>query len=169
MIPLTAIPWRLIGYGAAVAAVALMGWRVSVWHGSHKALRVAEKALKAERQCADGTECAKRVTELNQKAVAATAEARATYEQELASVRSNRPVRVVRLCPDPGDVRDAGTAPGTYGTPAPGGVVSGPAGRDLGPNLYALAREADELAAQLRALQQFNRALATERGRVSTK
>ena len=160
MIPLAAIPWRLIGYGSAVAAVALMGWRVSVWHESHGKLQAAENALEAERECREGTVCAKRAAELTQKAETTRQEVVASYEQELASVRSERPVRVVRVCADPGNVPGSGTPGAADGSTAPGGVVSGPPRPDIGPDLYALAREADEVAARLRALQEWNAALS---------
>ena len=159
MIPLAAIPWRLIGIGAAVVAVALMGWRVSVWHGSHKALKVAEKALKAERACDKGTECARRVAELEARQEQATAEAVKGYEQELADLR-NRPVprRVIRVCPAGGPVRDAADPGGTATAPGTG-LVHETDEFDTGP-LRELARQADELAAAYRALRARDEALA---------
>jgi hypothetical protein len=152
--------WRkAILYTALVAAVALMGWRVSVWHNAYERLGDVEAALETERLCEEGSACAARQAALEAAQAETTAKVVATYEQELASVR-NRPARVVRLCPNPGDVqgsRPAGTADGT----GPGaGQLSGSAGRDIGPDLYQLAREADEVAARLRALQEWNAALA---------
>lgn len=141
---------------AIVAALGLFGWRVHAWHEGYK-------ALAAERACEPATECAKRAArfaEAQQKAAQAASqkaqEAVTTYEQEIASLRA-RPARIVRLCPDSGGVRDAAPAAGTDGAAAPAAVVSGQAGVDLGPDLYQLAKDADEVAARLRALQQWAR------------
>ena len=139
---------------AIVAALGLFGWRVHAWHEGYK-------ALAAERACEPATECAKRAArfaEAQQKAAQAASqkaqEAVTSYEQEIASLRA-RPARVVRLCPDSGGVRDAAAAPGADGAAAAAAVVPGPAGRDIGPDLYQLAKDADEVAARLRALQQW--------------
>ena len=52
---LSAIPWRLVGYGAAVVAVLLFGWRVHAWHQGYLAYKVAhmaqERAEAGLRQC----------------------------------------------------------------------------------------------------------------------
>jgi hypothetical protein len=160
MIPLpflAGIPWRLIGWGALVAVIALMGWRVSAWHNAYERLGSVEEALESERLCDSGSACQARQAALEAAQAETTAKVISTYESELAAIRS-RPARVVRLCPDSGHLPNAGNAPGSGGT-APA-VVPGPAGRDIGGELYDLAREADEVSARLRALQQWNAALA---------
>lgn len=141
---------------ALLAALGLFGWRVHAWHEGYK-------ALAAERACEPETECAKRAArfaEAQQKAAQAASqkaqEAVQSYEQEIASLRA-RPARVVRLCADQGGVRDAAPAAGTDGPAAPAAVVSGQAGVDIGADLYQLAKDADEVAARLRALQQWAR------------
>lgn len=141
---------------ALLAALGLFGWRVHAWHEGYK-------ALAAERACEPETECAKRAArfaEAQQKAAQAASqkaqEAVQSYEQEISALRS-RPARTVRVCPDPGSVRNAAAAPGADGAPAPGAVVPAEAGRDIGPDLYQLAKDADEVAARLRALQQWAR------------
>jgi hypothetical protein len=160
MIPLpllTSLPWKAIGWGALVAAVALMGWRVSAWHNAYERLGDVESALEAERLCGEGSACAARQAALEAAQAETTAKVISTYESELAAIRS-RPARVVRLCPDSGDVQGAGAArPANGAAPA---VIPGPAGRDIGRELYDLAREADEVSARLRALQEWNAALA---------
>lgn len=167
MIPIPAIlarvPWRLVGYGAAVLAVALMGWRVTVWHASHEALPGVQAALEAEQSCADGSQCKAREIALQEAVGHETVRIVTGYEAELASLRDRKP-RIVRLCPEAraGGVRGPGSTAGPDGTGPAAGIVSGPAGADLGPDLYRLARDADEVAARLRALQQWNQALSTQ-------
>lgn len=163
MIPLAAIPWRLIGYGVAVAAVLALGWRVHAWREAYKALPEVEAQLSAEVACEDGSQCASRQAALQAAAEAKSAEVVNGYEAELAALRA-RPVRVrtVRLCADPGDVQGAGATGAADGAGPGAGELHGAAGPDIGPDLYGLAREADEVAARLRALQEWNRALAGE-------
>ena len=52
-----ALPWRLIGYGVAFGAFALLFWRVNVWHDAFRHLEATEKALATitaeAQQCAD--------------------------------------------------------------------------------------------------------------------
>lgn len=157
-----ALPWRLIGAVGLVAVVALMGWRVTRWHDAYAALPGLRDALAREEACEEGSQCAGRVAALVARQEQATREAIAVYEQELADIRNRPPVRrVIRVCPDPGDVRVPGTAAGTDGTAAPGGIISGPIEFDTQP-IFDLAREADEVAARLRALQGWNQALSTQ-------
>lgn len=58
---LKALPWRLIGAVALVLAVALAGWRVTLWHQAYRRLDGIEAALAAERECQPDTRCAERV------------------------------------------------------------------------------------------------------------
>ena len=160
MIPLTAIPWRAIGAGAAWGAVALMGWRVSVWKQAHEALPGVRDALEREEACLDGSKCADRVAALVARQEQATAEAVAGYEKELADLRNRPPVRrVIRVCPDPDNLQNASAPGAADGTGPAAGVISGSVEFDTAP-LRNLAREADEVAARLRALQQWNEALS---------
>lgn len=145
-----------------VAVVALMGWRVSAWKSAHEALPGVRQALEAERACSDGSECLRRVQAAVARQAVISNEVTADYERELASLR-NRPAerRIIRVCraTDPGDVHDPGTAGASDGAGPGAGVVHGAAELDTRP-LRDLARDADELAARLRALQQWNAALA---------
>ena len=158
---LKAVPWRLVGWSALVAVVALAGWRVSAWRAAYVALPGVQEALALEESCEDGSKCYERQRALQEAAGHATVVAVQSYEAELASLRT-RPARVVRLCSEAGsgDVRGAGPAAGPDGTGPAAGIVHGQAGPDLGPDLYELAREADEVAARLRALQGWNRAVS---------
>lgn len=163
MIPLNAIPWKLIGWAALVAVIAFAGWRVSAWREAYKALPDVQAALELEQACGEGSKCQARQAALQAAAEAKSAEVVASYEQELTSLR-NRPARVVRLQAAGGALCRPG-APGTAdGTSTAAGVVSGPAGSnpDIGPALYQLARDADAVAARLRALQAWNEALAAD-------
>ena len=163
MIPVVAALWqyrRAIGWALVVVAVGLAYWRVSAWHDAYKALPEVEAALEAEVACGEGSECEKRQIALQAAAEAKSAEVVQGYEQELAGLRS-RPARVVRVCNDRG-VQGAGPAGTADGTGPAAGVVSGPAGPDIGQDLYQLARDADEVAARLRALQQWNEALSAD-------
>jgi hypothetical protein len=160
---LKVVPWRLVGAAAAVAVVAFAGWRVSAWKASHEALPGIREALAREEGCQDGSKCYERQNALQEAAGHAAVVAVESYEAEIAALRA-RPARVVRLCPAarPGDVRGSGPAAGTDGASAAAGQLHGSAGPDLGPDLYRLARDADEVAARLRALQRWNQALSTQ-------
>ena len=163
MFPLSAIPWRAVAAVAGVAGVALMGWRVTAWHGAYEALPGVREALAREEACADGSRCRERQRALEAAQAAKSKEVVDGYERELADVRGRPvPVRTVRLCPDRGNVPGARPARPADGPGAPAADVPEAPGRDLGPDLYQLARDADEIAARLRALQEWNRALAQE-------
>jgi hypothetical protein len=43
------VPWRLIGYGLAAVAIALLVWRIAAWREGYHKLDAAEAALEAER------------------------------------------------------------------------------------------------------------------------
>jgi hypothetical protein len=161
VIPFNTIPWRLIGYGVALAAFMALGWRVHVWHESHKALPGVEAALEAEVACGEGSQCQARQAALQAAAEAKSAEVVAGYEQELADLR-NRPLvrRVIRVCND-GGVQSPGTPGSADGASPAGGELHGAVEFDTGP-LRNLAREADEVAARLRALQGWNEALSAD-------
>lgn len=161
MIPLALIPWRLIGIGAAVAAVALLGWRVNTWHTSHGLLRAAQAGLKLEESCGDGSKCRARVATAEAASAARNAEAATQYEQEIARINA-RPVerRVIRVCPDRGPVRDAPGAGEPAGAEA-GGVLRAETEFDTSP-LRELAREADRQVAAYRALRERDEALAAD-------
>ena len=161
MIPLTMIPWRAIGAAAIVATVAVMGWRVSVWHQAYGELRATQARLELEESCGGGSKCRARETALREELSDAKDEVVADLQAELDSVR-NRPARVVRVCPGAGNVPLPGTSPGSDGTAAGTGELPGSAGPDIGPSLYGLAREADEIVARCRALQAWNKALSAQ-------
>lgn len=90
-------------------------------------------------------------------------EASNAYQSELASVRARpRSTSPVRLCVAAPSVPGAGyTARGSDGSASRAGGDAGSAGADfaqgadIGPDLRALALEADELNARLRALQKW--------------
>ena len=160
---LKGLPWRAIGAVALVLAVAALGWRVTRWHDAYEALPGLQSALEREETCEGGSKCYERQRALQEAAGHATVVAVESYEAELAALRARPAVRrVVRLCADPGPDHMPGTspAPGADGASPAAGLVHGPAGRDLGPDLYDLARDADEVAARLRALQAYSRAVA---------
>lgn len=165
MIPwaaLKALPWKWIAAGVLGLALVLTGVRINAWRHAYLELQDVQAALEAERDCAEGTECAKRAAEATEKAQAATTEAVASYESELESLRNRPPVpaRVIRVCPAAsGDVRHAAAPSGTDGTGPASGVIHGPVEFDPRP-LFDLAREADQLAARLRALQDYSRAVS---------
>lgn len=162
---LKVVPWRLVGAATAVAVVAFAGWRVSAWKASHEALPGVRDALALEEGCLDGSKCFERQRALQEAAGHATVVAVESYEAEIAALRA-RPARVVRLCREAGsgDVRRAGATTGTDGAGPAAGELHGSAGPnpDIGADLYRLARDADEVAARLRALQGWNQALSTQ-------
>lgn len=76
MTPLIQMLWawrRAIGWGLVVAAVAFAGWRVQTWHESHKALKVVQAELAAERACEPMTACQERAAALAEQARAEAA------------------------------------------------------------------------------------------------
>lgn len=158
---LKAIPWRLIGYGMALAALVLLFWRINVWHTAYGELRSTQKRLEAEEACADGSKCRAREARLREEVEGEKAKVVEGLAAELAAV-GNRPPRVIRLCPDRAGLSVSSPTPGSdAGTPGTG-ELSGPAGRDIGGAVYGLAREADEIVARCRQLQNWNRALAAD-------
>jgi hypothetical protein len=81
MIPLTAIPWRLVGAVALVSVVALAGWRVTAWRAAYRALPAVEEQVKtltaelaAERACEAASTCAERAETLALQAAQEAAE-----------------------------------------------------------------------------------------------
>ena len=165
MIPLPvlgALPWRLIGWAAVVAAVALAGWRVSAWHAAYERLGEVEAALEAEVQCGEGSKCREREAQLQEVVGREQIRVVTAYEAELAAVRDRQPV-TVRVCNGSGLPLPGTAARGHAGTAAPGTLSGSATGdRDIGPDLSALAREADEIVARCRALQAWNAALASD-------
>lgn len=154
MIPLAAVPWRLIGYGIAVAALLALGWRVNQWREGFHARAAAE--ARSEQIAKDAATTLATVT----AQLRASYEASEGYQNELSTLRAARtPSRPVRVC------RDVPAAPSNRPTPGgpdaatPGaGALPQEPGQDIGPDLYGQADEADELAARLRALQEWVRA-----------
>lgn len=162
MFPLAAIPWRLIGYGAGVATILLLGWRVHAWREAYKELPGVQQALEREEACADESKCSERQKALESAQAAIAKQVVYSYEQELSDLRGRPvPTRVIRVCraANPGDVRDAGPAQGTDAARPGTGLVHGEIEFNTRP-LRELAREADEVSARLRALQGFNEALS---------
>ena len=160
----SAVPWKLVGYGVLAAAVGLLTWRVIAWHHAyHDELPAALAALKLEVECGPGSQCQAREEALRKAQAAKTAEVIGDYERELADLRNRPiPVRTVRLCAGTGNVQGSRPTGAADGAGAPASVVPEAPGRDIGPDLYQLAREADEVAARLRGLQQWNEALAAD-------
>jgi hypothetical protein len=152
--------WRLIAYG--LAALAILGFLLLVNHwrkDSQAELPKAQAALKVEQECGAGSKCQERIAALKEREQEISAKVVADYEKELSDLR-NRPVPRRVRCTVTSNLRDAAPTPGVgEGTPA-AGVVSAGVDKDLGPDLYALARRADELAAQTRAIIHRDQALS---------
>lgn len=162
---LKALPWKWIAAGVLALALILTGVRVHAWREAYKALPGLEDALAREEGCQDGSKCYERQKGLQEAADHAANLATESYEAELAALRDRPPVRrVIRVCPAPrpGDVRHAAATGGTDATGPAAGIVHGPVELDTGP-LFELAREADTVAARLRALQEWNKALSIEK------
>ena len=165
MIPLPvlgALPWRFIGWAAVVAATGLLFWRVSEWRQGYLRLERVEAKLELERSCGEKSECAKREQKFSEQIGHETVRIVGGYEEELAAIRA-RPARVVRLCPDDRGVPNAESAasPGS-GTTSAAGVSAATRTDPAVSALYDLARDADEVSARLRAIQEWNRALAAD-------
>ena len=157
LVALKALPWRLIGYGAAVAVLLACGWRVNQWRQGYHARAAAEA----------------RTAEIAQQSAAAMAllaerhrqalEASSGYQKELAEIAARPPVSgPIRLCikPNVPPGGSGGSAPGGPSpTVPPGGVVPGgdgpdhQEGPDIAADLDAFARKCEAVAARGRALQ----------------
>lgn len=154
----TLSPLAYLKLGMSVLILGILGfagWKVHGWH--QDSLRVATVETQAARDVAQ----ARQALEQTKAAYAASQKASENYQHELSAIR-NRPVdaRPVRLCRAAPAVPGAGPVAGGSGEAVPAtGVLSGPAGGDLeagpdiGPELRELARQADEVSAQGRALQ----------------
>ena len=72
MIPLTVIPWRLIGAVAAVGVLVAGTWfgihRLGEWKTAYAELPVVQAALAAEVACEPSTACQKRADALAEQA-----------------------------------------------------------------------------------------------------
>ena len=138
----------------AVLAIMYVGWLVNGWRQDSHDKAAAEAARDAAVR--EAAQIAESLTEQ----IRASQEASEGYQNELATLRANRVPRVVRLCSDPAaGVPAPGSTPGGSDGPAPGpGSVPPSPGRDIGSGLYGVADTADELAARLRALQEWVKA-----------
>ena len=174
MIPVALWPWKLIGkaVGVLVVAVALT-WAIGTVN-NWRAAAARLPAVEAERDAAEDY-----IVQYRKAAKAEHArvnKASKGYQDELKALRITalaQPARVVRLC-RPARVAagpsGAGTESGSDGAAAGAGVVSETSGQgveqgpDIGPDLYALADEADRIVAQCRALQEYVSGLPAEIG-----
>ena len=149
-------------YVLLAIALSAMLWRVGVWRDAYTRIGIVEAQLELEQECGEGSECQKRQAALEAAQREQTAKVIGSYEQELADLRGRKPVSV-RVCNGSGvpNAPNSGTA---RGAPAAAGLLPGsPTGdRDIGPALSDLAREADEVSARCRALQDWNKALAAD-------
>lgn len=138
--------------GGVVLSAALAGAAFTVNHWRNEAAKVP--VLKQEIRDHEAT-----IEQIRANIVTANNASQA-YQDEIARLRERRtvsPAPVVRVC------RPARQAtvpvPGTESGPdeaAPaGGVLPPEVGSDIGPELYGLMDEADELSAQIRGLQKF--------------
>lgn len=144
---MSGIELRLAAY-ALLAAVLVGGW----WYVGHLQDR-AEAATRLE-VAYSALVAVTRERERN------AAETQTRYQTELDGLRAGRTAgaRVIRVCDAPRPVPASGSAAGQPdGSPAGAGSVQAEPGRDLGPALYGEADRADELSAQLRALQDWIR------------
>lgn len=129
------------GLYAVVGVVLLvLGWRVAEWRQGYVSAKARIEAVERESNA--------RLEDI-QGQLKASQEASQGYHDELEKLRSAPPAPVVRLCPKPRLPAVPKTTPGTDETRPETGELS----RDIGPDLVREAQRADELAAQLRALQ----------------
>jgi hypothetical protein len=167
---LKGLPWKQIATGLAALGLAVLIWVTldRAWSDlpkARRALETAQVALDAEVACKVPSQCAARQAALVERQKIVSENVVQGYENELKSLR-DRPisVRTVRLCPDAraGGVPGSRPASGPDGRAAAPDVLHGQADQnpDIGPDLYRLAADADEVAARLRGLQGWNRALS---------
>lgn len=144
----------ILGVGLLWAGLTVHGWR-----------RAAALVPGLEQSVADRDATIKQIR--HDQTIAQ--EISSDYQTRLAAIAAERdilrarPVRPVRLCrPAPGaGVLPAGPAGGPDAAATAGAAVPATAGPNLGPGLYGIADDADELAArlsaQLSALQEWSR------------
>lgn len=144
---MTGLELRLLGYG--LLAAALVGGWFYLGHLQDEA--EAAKGLRAQYAA---------LVAITRERARNDAETQTRYQTELDGLRADRArgARVIRVCDAPRPVPASGAAAGqSDGAPASPGQLPAEPGRDLGPALYAEADRADELSAQLRALQDWIR------------
>lgn len=164
MIPPALWPWKLIGKAVGVLVVAAaLTWAyatVARWRSDAAKLPAVEAARDAAIEYQEQYRTAMRAE------ITRVSRASKGYQDELTALRITalaQPARVVRLCRPAGPARpadrpaDAGpdgaaAATGVVPKATGSGVEQGP---DIGPDLYALADEADRIVAQCRALQEY--------------
>lgn len=85
LVVLKGLPWRVIGYALVALAIAVLGWRVSVWHDSFKTMKAErarfETALQAEVRCIEGSHCLRRAREAGRRGTEAVAKARQAAQE----------------------------------------------------------------------------------------
>ncbi|CAK0777653.1 conserved hypothetical protein [Gammaproteobacteria bacterium] len=161
MLTLLLANWRLIAAGVVVAAVALMGWRVTAWYEGYRELPKVKAALRAEQECSAESKCQEREQILRKRASDEQEKIRKEYEQKLADIANRPPLGPVRLCRPrgQGNVR---VPPATTGaSTSPGTELSVEVGRDIEVELSKWADDADTEALKLRLLWQRDVALST--------
>lgn len=157
---MTVLTWVKIGAVVLILSlIVFTGYKIHSWKVDAEQLPVVKLELKAEVDCAKGSKCLARVQELEGRSKAITETLVMQHEQEINSLRTISPRRV-RCTTSPGNVHNAGTAARTGEGAASSGMVYAGAGKDIGPDLYRLARIADELSAQCRAVIHRDIALA---------
>lgn len=140
---------RLGGYALLAVALIACGLTVRSWH--QKALRVDAAEARIEQIAREAKGAMAALAEAHRKAL----DASRGYQDELRTLRANRgKSRVVRLCNDvPANPPEDGGAGRRDGASPGAGELPQAAGPDIGPDLYGLADDADEVAARLRACQ----------------
>lgn len=142
--------WRALLVSAGLLGLVLAANAVLRWRDEARAVPRLEELLREERRSYEAQLSAQR------RAFDAAQSALESYATELETLRNRRvPPRVVRLCPSPESPETPRPAPDTPSSP---GILPGDSRPDIGPGLYALADRCDEIAAQLRALQEWTRA-----------
>jgi hypothetical protein len=131
-------PIAYIKLGLAAVVLIALGWIAFIVNGWRLDSRRVEQV---ETELSD----LKAAQESSQKASQG-------LQDELTKLRNSRkPSPVVRVCRDADKLPKAGA--GRDGSTPGAGELPQAAGPDIGTDLYALADEADELAARLRACQ----------------
>ena len=155
------IGWiKLAGIGLVAAGLLWLGLIVKGWKEDAALVPVLNERIAQVNATIDEERRLKREAD----------EASKGYQNELEAlktVRANTPTRVVRLCVlsgPPGEAGGAAAEPGPDGAASGTGVLSERAGSDIGGRLYGLADRADELAAQVRGLQDYINRMQAENG-----
>lgn len=154
--------WPLLWRLAIALVIFGFGWHFGGKNAEQKLAQQNADLLRAHIDAVDALRAEERRMDEKSNEIEESYEAAKT---ELAAIRKRIPTRVVRVCNENTNhsgvsvPRRSGESEGTTS----GENLSGTIGRDIGPALYGLADECDDLATRLLSLQKWVTAMAEDK------